>query len=382
MNAATTAAAANLRIPVLMCHGIRTGGDAMPSAYPLSEEHFEKLVAVAHSLGFESISYDQLERWRAGDTEGLPARPIMWDVDHPVKGVLGIARVLKRHGMAGNLFVNTGVMGAEEEWGIEPYAGVRDQASIVTAERGGPAMTWEDIRGLVREGWHIGAHTVTHPNLSELSTTDPAGTILIKELEACDNTLYAELGRQPRDFAFTSTTFSTIAAELVEQRYRFGRLWIIGSHYHNDGQDVRFASISGHAHLPDEDDGGPPTASRYITRNTLSHRLPSMEIQSPLIHAPQDFRAYLLGACEQPLAAASAVRSGQPATNITNVWQQPAVSRAASTATSLSPMLTGSVSDAQWAQWREKGFVRLGVQLAPEQVRVRGHIIGHARNNM
>ena len=96
------------------------------------------------------------------------------------------------------------VMGAEEEWGIEPYAGVRDQASIVTAERGGPAMTWEDIRGLVREGWHIGAHTVTHPNLSELSTTDPAGTILIKELEACDNTLYAELGRQPRDFAFTS----------------------------------------------------------------------------------------------------------------------------------------------------------------------------------
>jgi peptidoglycan/xylan/chitin deacetylase (PgdA/CDA1 family) len=227
----TAATAANLRVPALMCHGIRTGGDATPSAYPLTEEHFEKLVAAASELGFQSISYDQLECWRAGDTEGLPARPIMWDVDHPVKGVLGIARVLKQYGMAGNLFVNTAVMGPVDEWGMEPYPGVRDQAPIVAPERGGPAMSWGDIRGLVRDGWHIGAHTVTHPDLSELATTDPTGTILLEELEACDATLHKQLGRQPRDFAFTSTTFSTIAAKLVGQRYRFGRLWIIGSHY-------------------------------------------------------------------------------------------------------------------------------------------------------
>ena len=84
------------RIPVLMCHGIRAGGKG--SEYPLTEGHFQKLVKAASEFGFQSITYDQLEQWRAGDTNGLPARPIMWDVDHPVKGVLGIARVLKHHG--------------------------------------------------------------------------------------------------------------------------------------------------------------------------------------------------------------------------------------------------------------------------------------------
>ena len=199
--------------------------------------------------------------------------------------------MLKQYGMAGNLFINTGVMG---EWGVEPYPGVRDQAPIVAPERGGPAMTWSDIRGLVCDGWHIGAHTVTHPDLSELVKIDPDGQLLLKELHANDSTLGQQLGQPPRDFAFTSTTFSTIAAKLVGERYRFGRLWIIGSHYQSDGETVRFADIAGMAHLPDEADGGPPTAARYITRATPAHRLPAMEIQSPLIYDPADFCRYRL----------------------------------------------------------------------------------------
>ena len=164
----------------------------------------------------------------------------------------------------------------------------------------------DDIRGLVNDGWHIGAHTVTHPDLSELVKTDPHGDLLRKELQANDATLTAKLGRQPRDFAFTSTTFSTVAAKLVGERYRFGRLWIIGSHYNSDGKTIRFAEISGHAHLPDEGDGGPPAPARYITRETADHRLPSMEIQSPLIYSPEDFRNYLAGACEPSVDPASA----------------------------------------------------------------------------
>jgi peptidoglycan/xylan/chitin deacetylase (PgdA/CDA1 family) len=34
-------------------------------------------------------------------------------------------------------------------------------------------MSWADIRGLMADGWHIGAHTVTHPNLSDLVADDP-----------------------------------------------------------------------------------------------------------------------------------------------------------------------------------------------------------------
>ena len=83
-----------------------------------------------------------------------------------------------------------------------------------------------------------------------------------------------------------------------QERYRFGRLWIIGPHYEADGEQIRFAKLANMDDLPDEADGGPPTASRYITATTPAHRLPSMEIQSPLIHAVEDFRQYLQGALE------------------------------------------------------------------------------------
>lgn len=73
-----------------------------------------------------------------------------------------------------------------------------------------------------------------------------------------------------------------------------------------------------------------------------------MEIQSPLIYAPADFRAYLLGACEPPPPAPSMLLADP----------------------GLSSMLTGSVSEAHWAEWNEQGFVRLGVQLAPCEVRL------------
>ena len=44
-----------------------------------------------------TISYDQLAAWKEEGVP-LPPRPIMFDVDHPVKGVLGIARVLMQTG--------------------------------------------------------------------------------------------------------------------------------------------------------------------------------------------------------------------------------------------------------------------------------------------
>ena len=55
-----------------------------------------------------------------------------------------------------------------------------------------------------------------------------------------------------------------------------------------------------HCHLvgvpgPDESDGGPPHAARYITRDCNRYRLPSMELQR-LVYAPDAFRAYLEGA--------------------------------------------------------------------------------------
>ena len=243
--------------------------------YPLSEEHFNALIQVASDMGFTSINYDQLAAWRGGTGE-LPERPVMFDFDHPVKSIrYEIHAGLDRCGFRGNLFINTGLMEGEG-YGTE-------------------TMTWDEVRELVELGWHIGAHTVTHPNLSELSQEDPSGDTLRQELQACDATLEEQLGLKPQDFAFTGTSWSSIAEKLVMERYRFGRLWFIGPEYQVDGEKMGVAELLG-VEGDDEADGGPPMAARYIERDTPANRLPSVEFQSPLLHSTEQFRAYLEGA--------------------------------------------------------------------------------------
>jgi hypothetical protein len=80
----------------------------------------------------------------------------------------------------------------------------------------------------------------------------------------------------------------------VKQRYRFGRLWIVGATYNVDGQTMRYADLVG-VPSPDEADGGPPYAARYITEQSDPYRLPSMEL-TRLLYEPTAFRHYLEGA--------------------------------------------------------------------------------------
>ena len=261
------------RIPITMCHGIRNSGKL-----PLTTDHLNRLVGIASELGFKSIDYNDLENWRNGK-RGLPARPIMFDFDHPVTSMrYEVFDVLNRYDYRGSLFVNTA--------GIEE---MHNGPIPERAERG--FMTWDEIGELAEAGWLIGAHTVNHPDLSRLSREDPTGEKIQAELAECDATIERRLGFKPKDFAFTGTSWSSQAEKAVMKRYRFGRLWIIGSSYQVDGESIRYAALTG-VEGPDEDDGGPPHAARYITRQSNPYRLPSMEIQG-LIHSPAAFRRYL-----------------------------------------------------------------------------------------
>jgi peptidoglycan/xylan/chitin deacetylase (PgdA/CDA1 family) len=261
-----------MRIPITMCHGISEGGE-----YPLTESHLDSLAGIAREMGFTSINYNDLYAWREEDGD-LPDRPIMFDFDHPMMSMRqGIHAALSKHGYTGNLFINTGMMDPESHC-------YNDQT-----------MTWKEVRELADLGWHIGAHTVTHPNLSQLFEKDPTGEALAEELQACDVEIERELGTLPRDFAFTGTSWSSAAEKQVMARYRFGRLWIVGTEYQADGKKIRYADLVG-VEGNDEEDGGPPFAARYITQDSHPYRLPSVEIQRSLIHSPEAFRSYLQGA--------------------------------------------------------------------------------------
>ena len=207
-----------MRIPITMCHGIDghsplINGKKQP---PLNIENFRNYFRIASEMGFESISYDQLAVWKRGEAN-LPVRPIMFDFDHPQKSIRhDIQPVMKELGFKGNLFIQTAPM-------EKMYSGEMPEFD----ER--QWMTWQEIGELMDDGWHIGAHTHNHPNLSKLSENDPTGEKIREELVTNDTILKRELGITPKDFAFTGTSWSSAAESEVKKRYRFGRLWIIAS---------------------------------------------------------------------------------------------------------------------------------------------------------
>jgi peptidoglycan/xylan/chitin deacetylase (PgdA/CDA1 family) len=267
-----------MRIPITMCHGVY-----IKPQKPLDMEHLNTYFHMAAKMGFESISYDQLAAWFR-EEGSLPARPIMFDFDHTSKSIRHEIRpVMKELGFKGNLFIYTAPI---EEMYSGKLPDFKDRQ----------LMTWDEIGELMDDGWHIGAHTHTHPNLSELSAKDPTGEIIRGELIKNDTILKEKLGIVPKDFAFVGTSWSRIAEREVMKRYRLGRLWIVGSMYNADGAQIRYADLVG---VPGEDekDGGPPFAARYITMESHPFRLPSMEFEY-LIYEYDAFQKYLEGSRE------------------------------------------------------------------------------------
>lgn len=266
-----------LRIPITICHGTTSEW----AEYPLTPEHLGKMFAMAREMGFESIKYDQLQHYMDGAEAGegnIPEKPIIFDFDHADKTMLTqIQPLLAEYGYSGTLFFQTGVMD-------DP-------------RRASKILFWEEIAKLIELGWGIGGHTVSHPNFSRLSRTDPEGVKVEEELRLSDEKIESELGIKPKDFAYTGGSWSSIAEQKVMERYRFGRLWIEQSFCLADARRTRVAELMG-INGEDEADGGPPTAARYITRDSNRYRLPAMEIRCGLMNELDQFRQYLLGAEE------------------------------------------------------------------------------------
>ena len=263
-----------MKIPITMCHGVSWQPQKVKRGQNLlNTRRFESYFEIASTLGFESISYEDLAAWRAGGSE-LPQRPIMFDFDHPDWSIGRlILPIMSDFGYTANLFINTSPMEKVDN----PHY-----------------MNWDEIGELVQAGWHIGAHTHHHYPLDYLARRDPSGGLIREELEKCDEAIREHLGLKPVDFAYTGTTWSHIAELEVAKRYRFGRLWITGGKYETDDGEIRYADLVG-IPGPDEPDGGPPHAARYIAEDSHPLRLPSMELEH-LIFEYDAFRDYLLGA--------------------------------------------------------------------------------------
>lgn len=111
--------------------------------------------------------------------------------------------ILRVHSVPAHLFLTTGVVGATNRWPSQPA--------------GAPLfdmLQWPEIGTLQSAGMRIEAHTVSHPDLRQLS--DAA---LRDECERADETIASRLGVGPRYFAYPYGHNDARVRAFVRDRY-------------------------------------------------------------------------------------------------------------------------------------------------------------------
>lgn len=104
---------------------------------------------------------------------------------------------LARHRIPATFFVITGVLDRKEE------------------HRGGPYLTWDDVKAMAAAGFAIGSHTITHSSLGEMGLPTVRYELEISRKRICE-----EIGSPPQTLSYpygTPRDFSPAVAEMARK---------------------------------------------------------------------------------------------------------------------------------------------------------------------
>jgi peptidoglycan/xylan/chitin deacetylase (PgdA/CDA1 family) len=142
------------RRSVILCyHGVGdTGGSIDPGFLRVRPDVFRAQLGLLLRAGFEFVTVSELaERSAEATSSGLAALTFDDGMEDNYSVVLPI---LAEHGLPATIYVATGLIGKPNPW--------------MPAEAGARMMNEREIREIAAAGFEIGAHTVTHPDLSQL----------------------------------------------------------------------------------------------------------------------------------------------------------------------------------------------------------------------
>jgi peptidoglycan/xylan/chitin deacetylase (PgdA/CDA1 family) len=111
--------------------------------------------------------------------------------------------ILRSHSAPAHLFLTTGVVGMINRWPSQPPVAPLFEM-----------LRWQEIEALQGAGIRIEAHTVSHPDLRQLS--DDA---LWAECDRADETIRSMLGIRPRYFAYPYGFNDTRVRSFARERY-------------------------------------------------------------------------------------------------------------------------------------------------------------------
>ena len=175
-------------IPILMYHVIADppAGARYPGLY-VSGTDFAHQIDWLESHGFHAVTLrDAYLHWRFG--RKVPAHPLVLTFDDGYHSQFATAApILQRHGWVGVLDLE--VRNTERPWGLSE----------------------EQVRLLIGDGWELAAHTLTHPDLTQLPAAE-----LRHEVAGSRAELHATFGVPVDFFCYPAGRYDDMVVAAVE----------------------------------------------------------------------------------------------------------------------------------------------------------------------
>jgi peptidoglycan/xylan/chitin deacetylase (PgdA/CDA1 family) len=131
-------------VPILLYHRVAERAPGKKPGLHVPPRLFARQVAALEREGYTAVTLAQVRRhWDGGPA--LPDRPVVLSFDDGfVDQYVHAARILRRRGWPGVLYLQVGRLG----------------------ERG--AITRRQVARMLRDGWELGAHSLSHADLTEV----------------------------------------------------------------------------------------------------------------------------------------------------------------------------------------------------------------------
>lgn len=149
-------------LPILVYHRVARKADPSVARYAVRPGAFQRQMWLLHRAGWQTIGPDALALARNGGPR-LPRRAVWLTFDD---GYIDFAEtaapIMRRYGHTATLYVPGAYVGKSAGWLTGLGLGDGDV----------PILDWDGLRRLHRMGFTIGAHSLTHQRLPELSDAE------------------------------------------------------------------------------------------------------------------------------------------------------------------------------------------------------------------
>jgi peptidoglycan/xylan/chitin deacetylase (PgdA/CDA1 family) len=192
------ASAPSTALPILTFHGL----DDRSSVISFPPHVFRRGLARLHERGYRTASLAEVATCLRRGLP-LPARTVVITFDDGYRSVYDEAfPVLRQYGMTATVFLTIGDSDASAPAGRLPALGGREM------------LSWSEIREMHALGMEIGAHTLTHPDLTRL----PRARVEV-ELRDSKDRIEDALSAPVECFAYPYGRFDAPSHELARQYF-------------------------------------------------------------------------------------------------------------------------------------------------------------------